>query len=467
MPKQKRYAIVLAAGQGTRMKSMRHKVLHSIGGKPMIEHVIDHLNTVGIDRIIVVVGSLSEQVMEQLGDRVEYVFQHEQLGTAHAVMQAKYLLADEQGTTFVVAGDAPLIQPETLQMMVTQHEREKASVTVLTATLENPFGYGRMIRNAAGDVDRIVEQKDGTAEELAISEVNSGTYCFDNQLLFHVLSQIDNKNAQGEYYLPDCVSVLKNQGHKVIAFETKDPEEIYGVNDRLQLTTAQKIMQRWILQYHMRNGVTIMDPENTYIDADVVIGPDTMIYPGTHLHGKTIIGESCILGPNIQLTDMIIGYECHVFQTVATSSKIGPETSVGPFAYIRPNSDVGSHVKIGNFVEIKNSQIGDYTKVSHLGYVGDATVGQHTNIGCGAITVNYDGINKHRTIIGDRAFVGSNVNLIAPVKVEDGAYVVAGSTITDDVPQNALAIARERQIIKPEYAEKLRKKFQSEKESKK
>jgi bifunctional UDP-N-acetylglucosamine pyrophosphorylase / glucosamine-1-phosphate N-acetyltransferase len=466
MPKQKRFAVVLAAGQGTRMKSQKHKVLHSICGKPMIEHVIGHLEAAGIDRIIVVVGNLAEQVQQQLGNRVEYAYQQEQLGTAHAVMQARELLGQEEGTTFVVYGDAPLIQPETLQRMFAFHERERAAATVLTAVVENPNGYGRVIRNGEGALERIVEHKDANPDELAVCEVNSGTYCFDNLQLFDCLEKIGNNNAQGEYYLTDCISVLKASGQKVLAFVAEDADEIFGVNDRIQLAQAEAIMRKWIQAFHMRNGVTIVDPSNTYIDADVIIGPDTILYPGTSLHGKTVIGESCIIGPNAQLTDMIVGYESHIHNSVAISSKVGPRTTVGPFAYIRPNSEIGSQVKIGNFVEIKNSKIGDKTKVSHLGYVGDAIVGSNTNIGCGAITVNYDGFDKHRTEIGDHVFIGSNVNLIAPVKVGDGAYVVAGSTITEDVPNDAMAIARERQTTKPEYAIKLRNKLREAKELK-
>jgi bifunctional UDP-N-acetylglucosamine pyrophosphorylase/glucosamine-1-phosphate N-acetyltransferase len=466
MPKQKRFAVVLAAGQGTRMKSSKHKVLHEICGKPMIEYVVGNLEAAGVDRIIVVVGNLAEQVQQQLGNRVEYVVQHEQLGTAHAVMQARELLENEDGTTFVLAGDTPLIQSETLQMMVTKHEQERAAVTVLTAIVDNPFGYGRIIRDENGEIVRIVEHKDANEQERSVCEINSATYCFDNLQLFDSLKQIRNDNAQGEYYLPDCISILKNKGQKAIAFVAEDEDEIRGVNDRVQLAQAQAIMRNWILTLHMKNGVTIIDPTNTYIDADVVIGPDAVIYPGTSIHGKTIIGESCIIGPNTQLTNMTVGYESHVHHSVAFSSKIGPQTNVGPFAYIRPNSDIGRHVKIGNFVEIKNSKIGDNTKVSHLGYVGDAIVGSSTNIGCGAITVNYDGYDKHLTEIGNNAFIGSNVNLIAPVKVEDGAYVVAGSTITENVPENAMAIARERQTTKLEYATKLRTKLREQKESK-
>jgi bifunctional UDP-N-acetylglucosamine pyrophosphorylase/glucosamine-1-phosphate N-acetyltransferase len=458
------FAVILAAGLGTRMKSKKHKVLHPICGKPMIQHMLDTLNKTGFDRKIVVVGKLKEQVMAALGDAYEYAVQEEQLGTAHAVMMAQPLLAGQEGITLVCAGDTPIIRPATIERMLEEHRASGAAVTVLTAVVDNPFGLGRIIRDEkTGDVLRIVEEKDATPAERQIREINSSVYLFDNRLLFEALQKIDNNNSQGEYYLTDCLEVLRSTGHKVSAFTTSDPKEIQGINDRAQLATANAIIRERIALEHMKNGVTIIDPANTYIDADVVIGADTVLLPGTVLEGKTVIGEGCTIGPNAHLKDVIVGDEVKIQHSVLTEAVVEDFATIGPFAYLRPKAHIAKKVKIGDFVEIKNSRIGEGSKVPHLSYIGDAEVGSGVNVGCGTITVNYDGVNKHKTIIGDGAFIGCNSNLVAPVTIGNNAYIAAGSTITDDVPDGALAIARERQINKEGYTEKLKARLREQK----
>jgi bifunctional UDP-N-acetylglucosamine pyrophosphorylase / glucosamine-1-phosphate N-acetyltransferase len=455
--------IVLAAGQGKRMKSKLYKVLHPVCGKPMVGHVTDVLEQLGVKRKVVVVGHGAEAVKAYLGDRAEYALQEQQLGTGHAVMQTRALLAEEEGLTILVYGDTPLITAESLRRMMDLHREQGAAVTLLTALFEQPQGLGRIIRNERGHVTEIVEQKDCSPEQDAIKEINAGTYCFDNRKLFEALSKINNNNAQNEYYLTDVIGILREQGETIAAYCTPDWIESIGVNDRLALSEAEQYMRERINRKHMLNGVTLIDPTATYIEADVQIGSDTIVYPGSFLRGQTRIGEECIIGPNSDITDATIGHRVQIKQSVLLECKVGDETTIGPFAYLRPGADLGAKVKIGDFVEIKNATLGEGTKVSHLSYVGDAKVGKNVNIGCGAITVNYDGYNKHLTEVEDDAFVGSNVNLIAPVKVGKGAYVVAGSTITHDVNADDLAIARERQTNKPGYAAKLKSRFQSAK----
>jgi bifunctional UDP-N-acetylglucosamine pyrophosphorylase/glucosamine-1-phosphate N-acetyltransferase len=454
------HAVVLAAGLGTRMKSKIHKVLHPVCGQPMIRYVVDGLRTAGIGRIIVVVGKWAEQVREYLGDAVEYAVQEEPLGTAHAVLQAEPLLAGASGTTMVVNGDSPLVRPETYSRMVACHRDKAAAATVLTAMLDNPFGYGRVIRSYDGEVHRIVEQKDASSEELAIREVNGGAYCFDNGVLFEALRQIRNHNAQGEYYLTDCIDVIRKGGKKVQAFVAQDPREILGVNDRVQLAEVNRILRERILEEHMRNGVTIVDPQSTYLDATVVIEQDVILYPGVFLQGQCHIKEGAMIGPQTRLLDTVVGVGSIVEHSVVLGAAIGDGVKVGPFAYLRPGSKIGNHAKIGDFVEIKNAVIGRGAKISHLAYVGDADVGDDTNLGCGVITVNYDGVKKHRTVIGAGSFIGCNVNLVAPLTIGNDVYIAAGSTITRDVPEGALAISRERrQVIKEGYTARLRSQF--------
>ncbi|WP_438448950.1 bifunctional UDP-N-acetylglucosamine diphosphorylase/glucosamine-1-phosphate N-acetyltransferase GlmU [Gorillibacterium sp. sgz5001074] len=458
------FSIVLAAGQGKRMKSKLYKVLHPVCGKPMVGHVLDAVESLQAARKIVVVGHGAEMVKEVLGDRAEYVLQSEQLGTGHAALQAKDLLASEDGITFVVCGDTPLIREETLRSMVELHQSRGAAATVLTAEFANPHGYGRVLRDASGQVSAIVEQKDCSPEQAAVREINTGSYCFDNKKLFAALAQVKNDNAQKEYYLTDVIKILKDQGDTVLAHCTDDLAEAIGVNDRVALSEAEGLMRSRIIRQHMVNGVTVIDPGNTYIEKDVQIGADTVLLPGCILKGTTVIGGDCIIGPFVEMTDSTVGSGVHIKQSVLLEASVGNSVSIGPFAYLRPGAKLADSVKVGDFVEIKNAVIGEGSKVPHLSYVGDAIVGSGVNIGCGVITANYDGFNKSTTEIEDGAFIGSNSNLIAPVKIGKGAYVVAGSTITQEVGENDVAIARERQVNKKGYAEKIRNRFKAKKD---
>lgn len=332
-----RYAVILAAGQGTRMKSKLYKVLHPVCGKPMVQHVVDQVKKLNIEKIVTIIGHGAEKVQAQLGDDSLYAMQESQLGTAHAVMQAASMLEGKEGVTIVVCGDTPLIRSETMESLFSHHEQLKAKATILTARIEDPTGYGRIIRNKDGLVEKIVEHKDATEEERRINEINTGTYCFDNAALFAALKKVSNDNAQGEYYLPDVIEILKNQGEVVTAFQTNDLEETLGVNDRVALAEAERIMRKRINESHMRNGVTIIDPNNTYIETDVEIGQDTIIHPGTILKGKTIIGGDCQIGPNSEIVSCQIGNETVIRQSVAHNSSIGARVNIGPFAHIQPN----------------------------------------------------------------------------------------------------------------------------------
>ncbi len=449
------YAIVLAAGQGTRMKSKLYKVLHPVCGKPMVEHVVDEVSTVGVDRIVTIVGYGAEAVEETLGTKSEYALQEEQLGTAHAVEQAAPILAGRKGTTLVICGDTPLIQAETMQALLDHHHAQRAKATILTAHTDDPTGYGRIIRDEEGYVLRNVEEKDATEKERQVTEINTGTYCFDNEALFEALRRVDNDNAQGEYYLPDVIRILKEDDEIVSAYVTPKFEDMLGVNDRVALSMAERRMRLRIAEKHMRNGVTMLNPETTIISAEAQIGRDTVIYPGVIIEGRTIIGEDCEIGPNSHIVESEIGNRTKVHSSVVLQSRIGEQTAVGPYAHIRPQSNIQNDVKIGNFVEVKKSTVGNDTKISHLSYIGDATIGEEVNLGCGTITVNYDGKNKYETTIGDRSFIGCNTNLVAPVTVENDAFVAAGTTVTKTVPTDALAIGRARQENKEGYVSKL------------
>ncbi|MBU8788615.1 MULTISPECIES: bifunctional UDP-N-acetylglucosamine diphosphorylase/glucosamine-1-phosphate N-acetyltransferase GlmU [Bacillus] len=454
----KRFAVVLAAGQGTRMKSKLYKVLHPVCGKPMVEHVVDEALKLSLAKLVTIVGHGAEDVKKQLGEKSEYALQAEQLGTAHAVKQAKSILAGEKGTTIVICGDTPLLTAETMEAMLREHQEKGAKVTILTAIAEDPTGYGRIIRNENGDVAKIVEHKDATDEERLVKEINTGTYCFDNEALFRTIEQVSNDNVQGEYYLPDVIEILKNQGETVAAYQTDNFQETLGVNDRVALSQAEKYMKQRINKRHMQNGVSLIDPDNTYISPEAVIGRDTVIYPGTVIKGRVVIGEDTVIGQNCELENSTIGSRTVIKQSVVVDSEIGDDVTIGPFAHIRPDSKIGNEVRIGNFVEVKKAEFGDRSKASHLSYIGDAEIGSDVNLGCGSITVNYDGKNKFVTKVEDGAFVGCNSNLIAPVTIGKGAYVAAGSTITDDVPGQALSIARARQVNKEDYVKNIHKK---------
>ncbi|WP_391206163.1 bifunctional UDP-N-acetylglucosamine diphosphorylase/glucosamine-1-phosphate N-acetyltransferase GlmU [Psychrobacillus sp. L4] len=450
------YAVVLAAGKGTRMKSSLYKVLHPVCGKPMVEHVVANMEKLGVNKIVTIVGHGAETVQSKLGTRSEYALQAEQLGTAHAVLQAEASLLNLSGTTIVICGDTPLITAETMRDLLDLHKETGAKATILTAIATNPTGYGRVIRAEDGSVKSIVEQKDASTEEQLVNEINSGTYCFDNEALFKALKLVKNENAQGEYYLPDVIEILQKNGEVISAYAAKDLDEILGINDRIALSQAEQTMRSRIAHHHMREGVTIIDPQNTYISSDAVIGADTVIQPGVTIEGNTTIGKNCTIGPNSHIVSSIIGNGTTIHSSVILSSEVGNHTAIGPFAHIRPQTEVGNDVKIGNFVEVKKSTVGNGSKISHLSYMGDASIGSNVNIGCGTITVNYDGKNKFVTKIEDDAFVGCNSNLVAPVTIGNKAYVAAGSTITKDVPGEALAIGRARQENKLGYVEKLK-----------
>ncbi|EQC1985160.1 bifunctional UDP-N-acetylglucosamine diphosphorylase/glucosamine-1-phosphate N-acetyltransferase GlmU [Listeria innocua] len=451
----KRYAVVLAAGQGTRMKSKLYKVLHPVCGKPMVEHVVDQISTLDVDKVVTIVGHGAEKVQEHLAGKSEFVKQDEQLGTAHAVLQAKSELAGKDGVTLVVCGDTPLIEASTMEALLKYHHEKRAKATILTTVIEDPTGYGRIIRDDLGIVEKIVEHKDATEKEQRISEINTGTYCFDNKALFEALENVSNDNVQGEYYLPDVIKILKDADEVVAAYKMESFEESLGVNDRIALAEASKLMQRRINENHMRNGVTLVNPENTYIDIDVKIGQDSVIEPGVMLRGKTVIGDDCVVTSGTEIVSSVIGERVHVRNSSIFESKVGDDVQIGPYAHLRPESDIHNHVKIGNYVETKKAVVGEGTKLPHFIYMGDAEIGKNVNVGCGSIAVNYDGKNKAKTIIGDNVFVGCNSNLIAPVKVGDRAFVAAGSTITKDVPEDALGIARAKQDNKLGYAKHL------------
>lgn len=448
-----KYALILAAGEGKRMKSETSKVLHKVCGKEMVNHVIDIMRNAGFEDVNVIVGRSKEQVMDKTSSRnVSYSVQEEQLGTGHAVLCAKEFLQDKEGTVAIFTGDAPLVREETVKEMLKSHEEGGYSATLLTSVIENPSGYGR-IQRSGNDVEKIIEHKDCSEEELKLKEINAGMYLFDAKELQEALALLKNDNAQGEYYLTDVIEIMKGKNLKVGAVITEF-DETRGVNSRAQLAEAEAILRKRINEFHMENGVTLIDPLTTYIGADVVIGNDTIIYPNNTLEGKTILGKGVLLHPNNRIEDSVIEDEVTIASSVILCSKVGKKTAVGPFAYIRPDSVIGEHVKVGDFVEIKKSTIGNGTKISHLTYIGDAEVGEHVNFGCGTVVVNYDGKNKYKTVVEDHAFIGCNTNLVAPVTVHEGAFTAAGSTITENVPKEGLGIARAKQVNKEGWVQK-------------
>ena len=414
-------AVVLAAGKGTRMKSNKSKLVHKIYGKELVKRVVETAEKSDIKDIIAVVGYKKEEVQKVLGDTVKYAYQEEMLGTGHAVLQAEEYLEGRKGKVVVLNGDVPIIRPETIKKLIEKSIKNKEYATVLTAIYNNPTGYGRIIRDDGGNVKEIVEEKDLSEEQKLNKEINAGIYCFDIDELLKALKELKPNNAQGELYLTDVVKIMNDKGLKTGAVIVKDNTEILGVNDRMQLELLTKVLKMRINQYHMQNGVTIEDMDNTYIYDDVEIGMDTVIHPNTTIKSDVVIGENCEIGPN---------------------------------AYIREGCRLANTVKIGSFVEIKKAVIGEGTKVPHLSYMGDCEIGGKTNIGCGTITCNYDGFNKSKTIIGEHSFIGSNTNLVAPVTLGENSFVAAGSTITDDVPSDALAIARQRQTNKEGWNKK-------------
>lgn len=446
--------IILAAGEGKRMFSKTPKVLQKVCGVPMVQHVVNCAMELGCSKPIVVVGHAADEVMKTITDAM-FVMQAEQLGTGHAVMQANDYIGSSD--ILILYGDTPLIEAETLLNMYITYKQHNYGVAVLTADYEDPTGYGRIIRNKDGLVDGIIEERDADPETKKITEINSGMYFFKGDELKKALDLLSNDNDQGEYYLTDVIEHFKKSGYKIGAFKTKSSEEIMGVNNKLQLSEATAAMRKRILNRHMLDGVTIVDPVNTYIESTVRISRDVTLYPGCILEGNTIIGEDSIIGPNTKINNCAIGRGVKIQYSVLSDSSIDDETSVGPFAYLRPGNKIGKHAKIGDFVEMKNSNFGDYSKASHLTYVGDGDVGDNVNLGCGVVFVNYDGTKKHRTVVEDNSFIGCNVNLIAPVTVRENSYVAAGTTVTKEVPKENMAIGRVKQENKEGWARRFKK----------
>lgn len=438
-------AVILAAGLGKRMKSHRAKALHEVAGQPMIRHVLAATSAAGVGRPIVVVGHQAEEVRQAVGEAAEFVQQVEQLGTGHAVLQAARALAGYEGDLLVLYTDTPLLEPDTLVRLVEAHRNAGAAATVLTAEVDDPVGYGRIMRDPGGRLLGIVEERDATPDEARIREINSGIYCFRAGPLFEVLPALSADNAQGEYYLTDAVGLLIGRGYPVAAYRTANSVEVEGINDRQQLAWAERVLRRRILDSLMDSGVTVIDPASTFIDAGVRIGVDTVIQPFTFIRGRTTIGSGCVIGPGADLSDVTAGDCVQVIHSVLAGVRLEDGVTVGPYSHLRPGTVLDRGVKVGNFAEIKGSTVGRGSKIPHHSYVGDSRVGEECNIGAGVVTVNYDGRQKHRTVIADGAFVGCNANLIAPVTVGENAYVAAGSTVTRDVPPEALGVGRSPQ----------------------
>ena len=444
-------AIILAAGSGTRMKSAKPKVAHELLGKPLVRWVVDAAREAGVGTVISVLGHGIDVVRPLVEHDTQVVVQQQRNGTADAVNSAREACGGMTGSLFVLSGDCPLIRPETIAGLARAREEADAAVAVLTMEAENPFGYGRIIRDAQGQVECIVEQKDCTPEQAAVTECNSGFYCFDAQYLFDALNRVSNENAQGEFYLTDVIGIARADGRSVVALCAEDPEECLGINTRLQLSVAAKVMQRRMNTAFMLAGVTMLDPETVWIGPGVTIEQDVELLPQTMLMGKTSVASGSVIGPNTRLTDTVVGHDCVLDETVAVEAVIEDGCHCGPRAYLRPQTRLCEGAKAGTHVEIKKSTIGKGSKVPHLSYIGDTTMGDGVNIGAGSITCNYDGQNKWPTVIGDNTFIGSDTMMVAPVTIGDDALVGAGSVITADVPDGALALGRARQIIKTQH----------------
>jgi bifunctional UDP-N-acetylglucosamine pyrophosphorylase / glucosamine-1-phosphate N-acetyltransferase len=448
-------ALILAAGEGTRMKSDKPKVAHEVLGKPMVNWVVSAAREADCERVIVVTGHRAEIVEGMLPEGVESVRQEQQFGTGHAVMSARETLRDFSGSLVVLSGDTPLLSTETINGLIAMREATGSALTLLTTSLPDPTGYGRIVRDMKdGSVARIIEEKDCSAAERVIAEVNTGTYCFDAEVLFAHLDRLTTENAQGEYYLTDMVTVFNAEGLMVSASSTEDPLETIGVNSRVQLAEANKLMQHRINRAHMLAGVTMIDPDLVWIGPDAVVGRDVELLPMTFVFGQTVIGDRAIVGPNSRLTDAFIAEDATVDASIVTSARVGVGASVGPVSYLRAGTALEANSKVGACVEIKKSTVGEGSKVPHLSYIGDTTIGKGVNIGAGSITCNYDGDKKHATCIGDGAFIGSDTMLVAPVTIGEGAVTAAGSTIARDVPAGALALERSEQVVIDGWADR-------------
>ncbi len=448
MNQQKLAAVILAAGQGTRMKSQKPKVLHPVAGQPMVAYPVGLSRILGCSPAVAVVGHGAEQVQQALSNEsLQFVLQQEQLGTGHALLCAEESLKGFNGTLLLLCGDVPLLKQQTLERLLACHAAQQATVTVLTAEMENPFGYGRIVRQGE-EVLRIVEEKDASAKEKTIREINTGIYAFEAPFVFEALRGVGRDNAQGEYYLTDVIAAARAAGRKVCALVTDEPAETMGVNDRLQLAEAGAVMRHRINSELMHSGVTLVDPQTTYIEPQVEIASDTLIHPGVHLRGATCIGHNCEIEPGAVITDSILGESVHVKAgSVLSEARVGDSSAIGPMAHLRPGTVLAGKNKLGNFVETKKALIGEGSQASHLTYIGDAELGTGVNIGCGTITCNYDGVSKHRTVIEDDVFVGSDTQFVAPVRVGRNSLIGAGSTITKDVPPDSLALSRVEQRV--------------------
>jgi bifunctional UDP-N-acetylglucosamine pyrophosphorylase/glucosamine-1-phosphate N-acetyltransferase len=441
--------VILAAGEGKRMRSRQPKVLHPMCGRPLIAYPLRLARTLA-DRVVLVVGPNAETVREAAGADVHAVEQTERLGTGHAVLQAKPACND--GTILVVAGDMPLLQVETIERLVTHHRTTGAAATILTAIVPEPRGYGRILRQR-GRVARIVEERDATDDQKRVNEINTSVYCFEADRLWSALAQVKPDNDQGEYYLTDAIAILARAGSRIEAVVVPDPDEALGVNDRKQLAFAAAIQRRRILDRLMLLGVTILDPATTYIEDTVTIGADTVVYPQVTLEGQTSIGSQCVIASGCHISASRIADRVQLKPyCVLTEAVVEDQAILGPFCHLRPGAHVGPEAHVGNFVELKKSRLGRGAKANHLAYLGDATIGDRVNVGAGTITCNYDGVTKHRTTIGAGAFIGTNASLVAPLTIGEGAYIGAGSTITKDVPPGALAVGRGHQIVKDGWA---------------
>jgi bifunctional UDP-N-acetylglucosamine pyrophosphorylase/glucosamine-1-phosphate N-acetyltransferase len=459
--------VILAAGLGTRMKSATVKVLHRAAGRPLIDYVLDLASELSARPPVVVVGHQREAVQQHVGNRARYAIQEPQLGTGHAVLQAVQVLGSDVAgkKILILSGDVPLMRRETLQRLLDEHQRAGNALTLLSTIRENPGLYGRIVRDGGGAVTRIVEAKDASDQERQIQEANAGTYLFEGNHLADNLRRLSTNNAQAEYYLTDLIGMLRESGKRVGAVVVEDPVETLGVNSRAELATVEAEIQRRVVERLMREGVTFRNPSTVVIDSTVSIGAETVIYPFVTLEGTTQIGKGCVIHPGVHLQNVTVGNEVHLKAgTVAEDAIIEDEATVGPYAHLRPGTRLGRHVKVGNFVETKKAVFGEGAKASHLSYIGDAEVGADANIGAGTITCNYDGVNKHKTILEDGVFIGSDTQLVAPVRVGRGAYVGAGSTITEDVPPDSLALSRVPQKVIEGWATRRRAKQKKKKD---
>ncbi len=445
-------AIILAAGKSTRMQSQLPKMLHPLCGIPMTAHVLRTCRAAGVERIVVVIGHAAAEVRAGLGEEVEYAYQHTQQGTGDAVRSAHALLHDWPGTILALAGDVPLLAPESLRELIQLQQRSNAVAALLTARLDDPTGYGRILRNAQGQVVGIVEQKNATPEQKAIKEWNPSIYAFDGPSLWSALEQVERNPLTGEFYLTDTIGLLAANKGKIEGLLLADAQDALGVNNRVELAQAAAILRSRLLRTLMLSGVTVTDPANTYIDVDVEVGQDTVIEPNTFLYRHTRIGRDCKIGPLTRISNSTLGDDVQVVSSQVVESVLEDHVKVGPFAHLRPGTRLGKCVKIGDFVETKNAIFGERAQASHLAYIGDAEIGAGTNIGAGTITCNYDGYVKSRTVIGKNAFIGSNSTLIAPVTIGDGAFVAAASSVPSDVPADALVISRPLPTIKAGWA---------------